>query len=64
MRGHALGPVEHGEGSHDDLGVLQAVAQPLQDGREVGPFLGNWMPALAHEAIQRTWAVVGRLQSI
>ena len=59
---HALRPVEDGERGHDDLGVLEAVAQPLQDGGEVGPLLGYRMPTLAHEAIQRSGAVVRRLQ--
>ena len=63
MRGHRLRPVEHGEGGHDHLGVLEAVAQSLQDGGEGGPLLGDRMPALTHQPVQGAWAVVRRLQS-
>ena len=63
MRGHGLRPVEHGEGGHDHLGVLEAVAQPLQDGGEGGPLLGDGMPALTHQPVQGTRAVVRGLQS-
>ena len=62
MRGHRLRPVEDRERSHDDLRVLEAVAEPLQDGGEVGSLLRYWVPALTHQSVQRTRAVVGGLQ--
>ena len=60
---HALRPVEDGQGRHHHLRVLQAVAQPLQDGGEVGSLLGYRVPALTHQPVQRARAVVGRLQA-
>ena len=54
--------MEHGERRHDDLGVLQAVSEPLEDGGEGGPLLGDGVPALTHQPVQRTRAVVGWLQ--
>ena len=62
VAGHALRPVEDWERSHHDLGVLEAVAEPLQDGGEVGSLLRYWVPALTHQSVQRTRAVVGGLQ--
>ena len=55
--------MEDGERGHDDLRVLETVAQPLEDGGEGGPLLGDGVPALAHQAIQGPRAVVRGLQS-
>ena len=63
VRGHRLRPVEDGERGHDDLRVLETVAQPLEDGGEGGSLLGDGVPALAHQAIQGARAVVRGLQS-
>ena len=63
VRGHRLRPVEDGERGHDDLRVLETVAQPLEDGGEGGSLLGDGVPALTHQPIQGTRAVVRRLQS-
>ena len=54
--------MEHGERRHHHLGVLQAVAEPLEHGGEGWPLLGDGVPALAHQPVQRARAVVGRLQ--
>ena len=54
--------MEHGERRHDDLGVLQAVSEPLEDGGEGGSLLGDGVPALTHQPVQRTRAVVRGLQ--
>ena len=63
MRGHGLRPVEDGERGHDDLRVLETVAEPLEDGGEGGPLLGDGVPALTHQPVQGTRAIIGRLQS-
>ena len=63
MRGHRLRPVEDGEGCHHHLGILEAVAESLKDGGEGGSLLGDGVPALTHQPIQGTRAVVRRLQS-
>ena len=63
MRGHGLRPVEDGERGHDDLRVLEAITEPLEDGGEGGPLLGDGVPALTHQPVQGTRAIVRRLQS-
>ena len=62
VAGHTLRPVEDWQWRHHHLGVLQAVAQPLQDGGEVGSLLWYGVPALTHQSVQRARAVVRRLQ--
>ena len=54
--------MEHGERRHHHLGVLQAVSEPLEDGGEGGSLLGDGVPALTHQPVQRARAVVGGLQ--
>ena len=44
-------------------GYLNAVAQTLNDGSEVGPLLWNGMPALAHETVDGAWTIVRRFES-
>ena len=61
VRGHALRSVKHWQRSHHHLRILETVAQPLQDGGELWSLLWYGMPALTHQTIQWTWAVVGRL---
>ena len=63
VAGQALRAVEDGQRRHDHLRVLETVAQPLQDGGEVGSLLGYRVPALTHQPVQRARAVVGRLQA-
>jgi hypothetical protein len=42
---------------------LNAVSQSLENGPEVWPLLGNRMPTLTHEAIDRTRTIVWRLET-
>jgi hypothetical protein len=45
-----------------NIAYLNAVSKTLNDGPEVWPLLGDRVPALTHEPVDRAWTVVWRLQ--